>query len=282
MLDIILDTIKDTLRLLPFLFVAFLIIELFEHKLSKKSKNLITVSNKSGPLLGSALGMFPQCGFSVLATNLYVTRIISLGTLISIYLSTSDEMLPILLSEKTSINMIIKILLIKFLIGMISGFIIDFILRNKEKPKQNYEICEDNHCHCDKENIVISAIKHTLSTCLYIFIISLILNIIISYVDEKELSKIFLKNNAFAPFISSLLGLIPNCASSVMLTELYLKKVLSLGTSIAGLLTGSGLAILVLFKTNKNLKENLKILTLIYFIGAFSGVFINIIENIIK
>lgn len=282
MLDIILDTIKDTLRLLPFLFVAFLIIELFEHKLSKKSKNLITASNKSGPLLGSALGMFPQCGFSVLATNLYVTRIISLGTLISIYLSTSDEMLPILLSEKTSINMIIKILLIKFLIGMISGFIIDFILRNKEKPKQNYEICEDNHCHCDKENIVISAIKHTLSTCFYIFIISLILNIIISYVDEKELSKIFLKNNAFAPFISSLLGLIPNCASSVMLTELYLKKVLSLGTSIAGLLTGSGLAILILFRTNKNLKENLKILALIYFIGAFSGVFINIIENLIK
>ena len=282
MLDIILDTIKDSLRLLPFLFVAFLIIELFEHKLSKKSKNLITTSNKSGPLLGSALGMFPQCGFSVLATNLYVTRIISLGTLISIYLSTSDEMLPILLSEKTSINMIIKILLIKFLIGMISGFIIDFILRNKEKPKQNYEICEDNHCHCNKENIVISAIKHTLSTCFYIFIISLILNIIISYVDEKELSKIFLKNNAFAPFISSLLGLIPNCASSVMLTELYLKKVLSLGTSIAGLLTGSGLAVLVLFKTNKNLKENLKILALIYFIGAFSGVFINIIENLIK
>jgi len=278
MIDIILDTIKDSLRLIPFLFIAFLIIELIEHKLSKKSKKIIGSSKHYGPLAGSLLGMFPQCGFSVMATNLYVTRIISLGTLIAIYLSTSDEMLPILLSHKTDISIIIKILLIKFGVGVISGFFIDVALRNKEETKETYEICDHDHCHCNKNNILMSSIKHTLSTILFIFIISFILNILMSYVSEEQLAKIFLKNNIFAPFLSSLIGLIPNCASSVMITELYLKEVLTLGTAVAGLLTGSGVAILVLFKSNKNIKENIKILLLVYFIGSLSGIILNILS----
>ncbi len=282
MLDIILDTVKDSLKLIPFLFVAFLIIELIEHKLGKKSQKIISTSNHYGPLVGSLLGIFPQCGFSVMATNLYITRIISLGTLIAVYLSTSDEMLPILLSENASIPTIIQIVLLKFIIGMISGFIIDFCLRKKAPSKQNYEICQDRHCHCNENNIIISSIKHTLNTVLFIFIISFILNLLISYVDEDQLSKIFLKNNIFAPFLSSLIGLIPNCGASVMITELYIKNVLSLSTAIAGLLTGSGVAILVLFKSNKNMKQNLKILISIYLIGSLSGVFLNIIETIMK
>jgi len=281
MLDIILDAVKDSLKLIPFLFIAFLIIEIIEHKLSKKNKKIISNAKQYGPLTGSLLGMFPQCGFSVMATNLYVTRIISLGTLIAIYLSTSDEMLPILISKKTDISIIIKILSIKFLIGVISGFIIDFLLRKKIKSKETYEICEEEHCHCDKNNILLSTIKHTFNTVLFIFIISCILNLLISYVDEKLIEKLFLKNNIFAPFISSLLGLIPNCASSVMITELYLKEILSLGTTIAGLLTGSGVAILVLFKSNKNLKENIRILLIVYLIGSLSGIIINLIEQIL-
>lgn len=280
MLDIILDTIIDSIKLIPFLFIAFLIIELIEHKLTKKSKKIIGNAKQYGPLIGSLLGIFPQCGFSVVATNLYVTRIISLGTLIAIYLSTSDEMLPILLSRKTEFSIILEILSIKFIIGVISGFIIDFILRKKKLETQNYEICNNEHCHCNKNNILISSIKHTINTCLFIFIISFILNILISYVDETLLEKIFLKNNIFAPFLSSLIGLIPNCASSVMITELYLKEVLTLGTTLAGLLTGSGVAILVLFKSNKNLKENINILLLIYLIGSISGVIINIFEKL--
>lgn len=278
MINIILDTIKDTLRLIPFLLLAFIIIELIEHKLSNKSKKIISSSKKYGPLAGALLGIFPQCGFSVMATNLYITRVISLGTLIAIYLSTSDEMLPILLSRKTDITIILEILLIKFGVGLISGFFIDFISKNRKEVKETYDICEHDHCHCNKNNILMSAIKHTINTILFIFIISFILNIVMSYVTEEGLSKIFLKNNIFAPFLSSLIGLIPNCAASVMITELYLKEVLTLGTAIAGLLTGSGVAILVLFKSNKNLKENIKILLLIYLIGALSGVILNILS----
>lgn len=276
MVDIILDTVIDSLKLIPFLFLAFLIIEFMEHKLGDKSKKVISKSKCFGPLVGSLLGIVPQCGFSVMATNLYVTRIISLGTLVSIYLSTSDEMLPILLSEKASISIILKILLIKFLIGMIWGFVIDFVLRKRKEVDQNYDICESNHCHCDENNILVSSVKHTLNTILFIFIVSFVLNILVSYLDEEVLSKIFLKNNIFAPFLSSLIGLIPNCGASVMITELYLKGVLSLGTAISGLLTGSGVAILVLFKSNKNIKENIGILLIVYLIGALSGVVLNL------
>ena len=276
-------TLTDVVTLIPFLFVAFLIIELIEHKLTKKTKKVIEKSGRLGPLFGSALGMIPQCGFSVLATNLYVTRIISLGTLIAIYLSTSDEMLPILLSQKADFNIIVELLLIKFIIGMFCGFIIDFIIqkRNKKgkvKVKENYSICEDEHCHCGKENILLSSVKHTLKTLLFIFIATFILNALMEYLGNEFIEKIFMKNSIFSPFISSLVGLIPNCGSSIILTELYLSNVITLSSVIAGLLTGSGVAILVLFRTNKNLKENLIILSLVYLIGVLSGMIINIIE----
>lgn len=281
MKDIILDTLFDSLKLLPFLFIAFFIIEIIEHKLSKKSEKLISKAGNVGPLMGAILGLFPQCGFSVLATNLYVTRIISLGTLISIYLSTSDEMLPILLTRNVLYMVIVKLLLIKFVIGMTFGFIIDLIYRKKYVNKNtNYEICDKEHCHCNK-GILHSTIKHTLNTILYIFIISFILNTALHFGGEKILSNVFLSNSFLGPFISSLVGLIPNCGASIMITELYLNNALSLGSAVAGLLSGSGLAILVLFKSNKNLKENFIILSIVYFIGVVCGIIINLLGNII-
>lgn len=283
MLDIIIDTIKDNLKLIPFLFVAFFIIETIEHKLSHKNKELISKSGKLGPLIGSGLGLVPQCGFSVIATNLYITRIISLGTLIAIYLSTSDEMLPILISEKASIKSILLILLIKFIVGLISGYIIDFILRKKQKTEPiNYNICHDEHCGCEHEhNILKSSLIHTLKTTIFLIIVIFILNIVFTYLGEHYLSKILLKGSFITPFISSLIGLIPNCGSSIMITELYLKGALSFGATISGLLTGSGVAILVLFKSNKNIKENLSILSIIYVIGVLSGIIIELINLII-
>jgi len=282
----IIHTLEEVLLLIPFLFIAFLIIEIIEHKLSNKSKKIIEKSGKLGPFLGGLLGMIPQCGFSVVATNLYITRIVSLGTLISIYLSTSDEMLPILISRKANITTILGLLFIKFAIGMIAGFIIDFFVRrykkkNKIKTKEKFDICHDEDCHCEKENLFVSSLKHTFKTILFIFIITFILNIMMEYLGEGFIKKLFLKDNLFSPFISSLVGLIPNCAASVVLTELYLSGVISLSSVIAGLLTGSGVAILVLFRGNKNLKENLFILSLIYFIGAFSGFIIGLIEMLI-
>lgn len=282
MKEIILDTILDSLKLIPFLFVAFLIIELIEHKLTDKNRNILAKSKKIGPILGSLLGAVPQCGFSVMATNLYVTRIITLGTLISIYLSTSDEMLIVMLSENIDISLIIKIILIKIIFGIIYGLIIDKIVTNKKtKEQENYEICNDEHCDC-KHGIVLSSIKHTLHITLFIFIITLILNIIFNYVGEDYLSKIFLTNTIFGTFITSLIGLIPNCASSVILTELYINNSITIGALIGGLLTSSGASLLVLFKNNKNIKENLKIVSLLYSLGVISGIIIELITLIIK
>lgn len=282
----ILHTLEEVLLLIPFLFIAFLIIELIEHKLSKKSKKVIEKSGKLGPLFGGLLGMIPQCGFSVVATNLYITRIVSLGTLISIYLSTSDEMLPILISRKAEFSVIITLLLIKFIIGMTSGFIIDLFVRkykrkHKIKTKEKFDICHDEHCHCEKENLLLSSLKHTLKTVLFIFIVTFILHIMIESFGDDFIKKLFLKDNIFSPFISSIVGLVPNCAASVVLTELYISGVISLSSVIAGLLTGSGVAILVLFRGNKNIKENLFILSLIYLIGSFSGFIFGLIELII-
>ena len=275
MKEIIIDTLIDTLKLVPFLFIAFLLIELFEHKFSKKSIKVVESSGKYGPILGSILGIIPQCGFSVMATNLYVTRLITLGTLISIYLSTSDEMLPILISEKAEFSLIIKILLIKLFIGMLVGFIIDKIFKVK-KEKKNYDICEEEHCHC-KESIIISSLKHTLNIVVFILLINFILNICFNYLGQDYLSKILLKDSFFGPFISSLIGLIPNCGASVMLTELYINNAINFGSLISGLLTGSGIAIMILFKTNKHFLENLKIVGILYLIGVLSGIIIELI-----
>ena len=279
MKDIVIDTLIDGLKLIPFLFIAFLIIELIEHKLSNRNKDLITKTGKFGPMFGSVLGMFPQCGFSVLATNLYVTRIVSLGTLISIYLSTSDEMLPILLSENVEIGLIIKILLIKLFIGMVSGFIIDFILRKKEsKVEADYEICHEENCHC-KEHLLLSVTKHTIHITLFLMIISFLLNCLLEYTGILDTNNI-IANNPFSVFVTSLIGLIPNCGASVMITTLYLKDIISFASMISGLLTGSGVALLVLFRSNKKLSENILILSLVYFIGVGAGLIVELKDYI--
>ena len=273
-LDILKDAIIDTLKLLPFLFVAFLIIEAVEHNL--KNKKILKQSGKFGPIVGSILGGIPQCGFASLATNLYVTRIISLGTLISIYLATSDEMLPIMISEQVEFSFIIKIVLLKILIGMTAGLIIDLLY---QKKKETFDLCEKENCHCHdkKHSLIKSSAKHTLNITIYILIINIILNAVFAFGLEDTLNKILLKGSIFESFISSLIGLIPNCGASVAITKLFLKGALSLGSLLAGLLTNSGIAIVILFKTNKNLKENLTILTLVYLIGSIIGLIVNLI-----
>lgn len=281
MKEIVLDTLLDALKLLPFLFVAFLIMEYIEHKFNEKNKNKISKAGKFGPIFGSLLGAVPQCGFSVMATNLYATRIITVGTLISIYLSTSDEMLPILISEGAKASVIFEILIIKMIIGMVCGFVIDFILRKKHNGK-DYEIkdfCLEHHCDCN-HGIIKSSLKHTLNIILFIVLVTFLLNTGIHYLGEENIGKLFLKDSVFAPFISSLIGLIPNCGASVIITELYLSGVISFASCISGLLTGSGVALLVLFKVNKNKKDNVKILLTLYLIGAILGLLIEFISLI--
>lgn len=279
-LEIILETTIDSLKLLPFLFITYLIMEYIEHKTSNKVKNVIEKSGKFGPLLGAILGIFPQCGFSVSATNLYSTRVITLGTLIAVYLTTSDEMLPILLTESVPANTIITILGIKLIIGIIAGFAIDIVLKIIKKEsieKQKIEeLCEQEHCHCE-HGIVISALKHTLNIIIFIFIITLVINCIISIIGEDVIGQFVSQNVILGPIIAGLIGLIPNCASSVILTELFVENVISMPVLISGVAVNAGVGLLVLFKTNKDIKENLKIVGLLYVIGVLAGIILEIV-----
>ena len=284
MLDVILDTLIDSIKLLPFLFITYLFMEYIEHKMKHKSKETIQKSGKWGPFFGSLLGIFPQCGFSVSATNLYAGRVITLGTLIAVYLSTSDEMLPIFISEAVSPIIILKILAIKLGIGMIAGFIIDLVINvlTKNKIKENIEqVCEEEHCHCNENGILKSSIHHTLNIFVYIIIISFIINTIVHFIGEEAIANLLLNKPIIGPLVSALIGLIPNCVASVIITNMYLQKVISFGSMMAGLLTGAGIGLAVLFKTNNEIKENIKIVVLLYSIGVIVGIVIDTLGIII-
>ncbi len=286
-LEVLLDTGIDALKLLPFLFITYLIMEYIEHKTGDKTKNIIKKSGKWGPVFGAILGIFPQCGFSAAAANLYAGKVITLGTLIAIFLSTSDEMLPILISEAAPIDIILKILATKLVIGIIAGVVIDFVgqaFKKKKEKQENEEaveeighICEHEHCHCEKEGIFKSSIKHTLNIFVFIIIISLVMNVAIYFIGEEKISNLILNMPVVGPLIAGIVGLIPNCASSVILTQLYLQNVISVGSMIGGLLVGSGIGILILFRVNENIKENMKITGMLYLIGVVSGIIIDFI-----
>ena len=280
MLEIIEDTLIDSIKLIPFLFITYLIMEYIEHKTKEKTKDAIKKSGKIGPLIGGILGIVPQCGFSVSATNLYSARVITLGTLIAVYLSTSDEMLPIFISEAVPITTILKILGIKLLIGVVAGFIIDFVIRLVNKGKQEeqkiIDLCKKEHCHCEN-GIFKSALKHTVNIFIFILLFTFILNIIIALIGEETISGFLRNQPVFGPVIAGIIGLIPNCASSVLLTQMYLENVISAATMISGLLVGAGVGLAVLFKTNKGIKQNLKIISLLYVIGVVSGILIELI-----
>jgi len=280
MLDVIIEAVVDSIKLLPFLYIAYLIMEYLEHKTGEKAKNIVKKSGKFGPVLGSILGVFPQCGFSAAASNLYAGRIISLGTLIAIFLSTSDEMLPILISESVDISIILQILGIKLAIGMVAGLIVDFVIRKKEKnnEKEEYKIvdmCEHEHCHCE-HGIFRSALKHTINIFVFILIITLMVNIAIFFIGEETISRLILNRTVLGSVIAGIIGLIPNCAASVILTQLYLEGIISMAPMISGLLVGAGVGLAVLFRVNKNLKENLKITAVLYGIGVIAGIILEI------
>lgn len=280
MFEVIEDALIDSVKLLPFLFITYLIMEYIEHKTSDKSKEAIKKSGKFGPIIGSILGIFPQCGFSVSATNLYAARVITLGTLISVYLSTSDEMLPIFISEAFPVTTILKILGIKLVIGMIAGILIDLCLRLKNKNKDEEEkivdLCEKEHCHCD-HGIVKSALKHTLSIFIFILIITLLINIAIYFIGEESIASFIEINPVLGPVLAGIIGLIPNCASSVILTQLYLEHIVTATTMISGLLVNAGVGLAVLFKMNKGIKQNILIVFLLYAIGVISGLILQLV-----
>lgn len=262
------------------MFLTYLAMEYLEHKTGEKLQNTIRRSGRWGPVAGSVLGAFPQCGFSAAASNLYAGRIITLGTLLSIYLSTSDEMLPVLISENAGIGMIIKILVVKILIGMAAGLIIDTVIRhlskNRDEELRIEHLCEQHHCHCE-EGILKSALHHTIEIFLYLLLISFVLNLLIGMIGEDFLAGLILNRPVIGELAAGLIGLIPNCAASVVITQLYLKGVLSAGAMMSGLLSGAGVGILVLLRVNDMRKENARIIGLLYVIGVLAGMLIELL-----
>ena len=284
MLEIIIHALKHTilesLKLLPFLFLVFLFLEYIEHKMNEKSHELIHKAGKFGPFIGSVLGAVPQCGFSAMASNLYATRVITLGTLVSIFLSTSDEMFVIMLANanKYAITKGLVLIAVKIVIGLVVGFVIDFVLRKKniEEHERIHDFCEQEHCKCD-HGVLRSAIHHTLRVIFFIFLVSLLLNFAIEYFGEDILAKLLLKNSVFAPVLAGVVGLIPNCASSVIITEMFLSNAISFGSCLSGLLVGSGVGMLILFKVNRPMKKNVLIALLVFVIGVSFGIIADLI-----
>lgn len=273
-MDILMDTIWDSLRLIPFLFLAYLVMEALEHKAGEKARRRIQGAGKLGPLWGAALGVIPH-GFSAAASGLYMGRVITLGTLMSIYLSTSEEMLPVLLAEQVEISVILKILGLKMLIGMVSGYLVEFacrkILKLQAREMDVHAICETEHCGCE-DGILKSAFSHTVKICLYIFLVSLLLNGVIEWVGEERLGSLFVDIPLVGEMAAALVGMIPNCASSVVITELYLDGVIRTSQLMAGLLVNTGVGILIILRQGHSRKEKLGIFAALYGIAVFWGV----------
>ncbi|MCI9095471.1 MAG: arsenic efflux protein [Lachnospiraceae bacterium] len=277
-LPVIQDTLTDALKLLPFLFITYLVMEYIEHRTGEKSRLLMKKSGKWGPALGGLLGMLPQCGFSTAASNLYAGRVITLGTLLAVFLSTSDEMLPVLISEQAPAGTILKILAVKAVIGVCAGFLTDlFCRRRRGKDREELRIeqmCDHHHCHCGQGNFLSSALSHTLQVFLFILVISFLLNLLVAFAGEDRLEAFLTGRAILGPLFAGLIGLIPNCASSVLLTRLYLSGMLGAGSMLAGLLAGSGVGLLVLYRVNDNIKENIRVTLLLYAVGVLCGIVI--------
>ena len=290
-LDVVIDALIDSVKILPFLFITYLVMEFLEHKTEEFTSNVVQKTEHFGPLWGGLIGVFPQCGFSAAASNLYAGRVITLGTLIAIYLSTSDEMIPLFISNQVPLNTMIPVLALKAVIGIIAGFIIDAIvhyyhrIHNKklDDPVRIDELCEKEHCHCDDEEsegllgIVKSALVHTIHIFLFVLVLTLALNLVIELIGEDRLAILLKTSPVLSHVIAGLIGLIPNCAASVIITELYLDQMITLGTMMSGLLVGAGIGLLVLFRVNPEKKENVNIAFLLFIIGTVCGLMIDVL-----
>lgn len=277
------DGLVDSLKLIPFLLITYVIMEYLEHKTTTKTRAIVRRAGRLGPLAGSVAGAFPQCGFSAAASSLYAGGILTTGTLIAVFLSTSDEMLPVFLSEAVDIREILIILGIKIVLGTVTGFLVDFVFRFRPFPiryKEIHTMCESEHCGCE-EGILKSAVKHTLKIFAFIFLITVLLNALIVFFGEERLSTFMSGRPLMGPVLAGVVGLIPNCASSVVITQLFLNHLISFGTMMSGLLVGAGVGLLVLFRTNKRWKENLSILGILYVSGVVWGIVTDVVMKLI-
>ncbi|MBQ8533660.1 MAG: arsenic efflux protein [Clostridia bacterium] len=270
---IVLHSLVDTAKLIPFLFLAYLLMEFIENKASEKMEKTMKRVGRAGPVIGSALGLFPQCGFSASIANLYATGLVSVGTVIAVFLSTSDEAVLLMVSDPQSVGQVWKLLLSKFIIALVAGFAVDVVLKLTGFKKKEIDLCEN--CGCDEEGgIFRSAVYHTVRIVIFIFVINLIFGAVFETVGEERVSSLLsdIGSSWYMPFITAVVGFIPNCASSIILTELYIEGALSFGAAVAGLCSGAGIGVAVLIKTNRSKRENLMIIAILYFTAVISGV----------
>ncbi len=270
--EALLDTLLDGVKLLPFLFLAYLAIELLEKKMEEKSVSFVNRAGRWGPAVGGLLGILPQCGFSAAASNLFAGGVISAGTLLAVFLSTSDEMLPIFLSQQVDPIFIGKVLLYKAASGILVGLLADLLLRRVFRPEKTiHEICEQEGCHCE-DGVFKSALRHTLKIFVFLLAVTFVLNTAVDLVGQERLAGFLLNKPVVGEMLSALLGLIPNCAGSVVITQLYLQGGMTVGALLSGLLVNSGVGLLVLFRMNRrHMKENLLLLLVLYVSGVALG-----------
>ncbi len=283
-----LDGLKDGLWSVPILFLAYLLMELLERSQRLNESILHSFSRKAGPALGGLLGVVPQCGISGAAATLFSTGSVSVGTMLAVFFATSDEMLPIMLSSMTGEHgisplSIVLIVLSKALIGILLGYLADILLRRLVRsPKDIRSFCEREHCACDEDegNVFVSALKHTLKIAVMLILVNFALNLLFTFIGVARLSGTILNQPVIGELLLALFGLIPNCSVSVVLTESYLAGVLGPGGLFAGLLSNAGIGLLVLFRTNKHLRENLTITATLYALSAFAGILVTLLCRI--
>ena len=273
MLEIILDSILDVAKLLPFLFLTYLFLEWLEHKANDKFIATLENQKKLGPLVGSVLGVVPECGFSSAASSLFETGIISAGTLVAVYLSTSDEMLPILIASPSGASQILPILIVKIIVAVIAGMLLDCFYKKRKMDIEQF--CKQEHCDCDN-GILKSAFLHLVKIAVWLLVITFLLNLIVHLIGMDTLSAFVSNHPSQAIIVSTLVGMIPSCASSILLSQLFLQGVISFPAICAGLLANAGVGMLVLFRVNKNQKENLFLVGYVWVISLISGLILNI------
>ena len=305
LLDILADALKDTLYLLPFLFLTYIAMEVIEHKAKKKTQKAIRRAGAAGPVIGAVLGVVPQCGFSAAAGTLWAGRVITLGTLFAVFLSTSDEMLPVFIAEGLGAPTIIKVLCFKVFVAMLAGFIVDAIMRLARRDKHAlkiHELCKRDKCQCngacetckddpklaynfsedqkhehnhESGSVIKSAAKHTLQVTLFIFLVTLLLNACLTFIGEEALRSLFAQNELLAILASSTVGLIPNCAASVVIAQLFVDGAINAGAMISGLLVSCGVGLLVLVRTNRSGLQNACIIAALWACGVIGGLVVN-------
>lgn len=278
----IMDTVKDTLTLVPFLFLTYLAMEWLERRTEDQSVDLLARIGKFGHIAGAGIGLIPQCGFSAAAASLYSGGVITAGTLIAVFLSTSDEMLPIFLSSSVGAGTIGKILAAKFVIALISGIAVDLIaglVHHRSETKHIHDLCEREHCGCEDEEggILHSALVHTLKITGFIFVISLILSLLMEFIGAGVMASFLKDAPAAGTIVTAVIGLIPNCAASVVIAQMYLGGLLTCGQLMSGLLVGAGVGLLVLVRTNNKTRENAKVIGVLLALGIAWGILIDLL-----